>query len=235
MRATGLPFAFVMRKDDVAGSGAAGAGAPVPGAGPARRLGRCGAKAHARRGVGTLLPLVPEEGRSRRHHGQVRPGALHPGRPAEQHLYQVGSMGGASGMGLGVALNAGGPVLVLDGDGAALMKLGTLPPSAPTPAEPGPYSARQRCHDCTGGQPTVSPRWISPAVALACGYRYAASCETLDGFEAAFGATARPGPALIHVADRARLDGEAWAAEHQAARGGATLQNLPGRPGEAEA
>jgi len=36
-----------------------------------------------------------------------------------QHLYQVGSMGGASGMALGVALNVSMPVVVLDGDGAA--------------------------------------------------------------------------------------------------------------------
>ncbi|HEX7969918.1 MAG TPA: thiamine pyrophosphate-binding protein, partial [Stellaceae bacterium] len=43
-----------------------------------------------------------------------------------QHLYQVGSMGGATGMALGVALNAPMPVVVLDGDGAALMKLGTF-------------------------------------------------------------------------------------------------------------
>src|SRR5262249_53585048 len=43
-----------------------------------------------------------------------------------QHLYQVGSMGGASGMGLGVALNVSRPVVVLDGDGAALMKLGNF-------------------------------------------------------------------------------------------------------------
>ena len=38
----------------------------------------------------------------------------------------VGSMGGASAMGLGVALNTSRPVVVLDGDGAALMKLGNL-------------------------------------------------------------------------------------------------------------
>src|SRR3546814_3214937 len=42
----------------------------------------------------------------------------------EQHLYQVGSMGCASAMGLGVALNVRRPVIVLDGDGAALMKMG---------------------------------------------------------------------------------------------------------------
>ena len=41
-------------------------------------------------------------------------------------LYVVGSMGCASGIGLGVHLGSGGrkPVVVLDGDGAALMKMG---------------------------------------------------------------------------------------------------------------
>ena len=38
----------------------------------------------------------------------------------EQHLYQVGSMGGASAMGLGIALNTKKTVVVFDGDGALL-------------------------------------------------------------------------------------------------------------------
>jgi len=44
----------------------------------------------------------------------------------DQHLYQVGSMGCASGMALGVALNSGRKVIALDGDGAVLMKMGAL-------------------------------------------------------------------------------------------------------------
>ena len=40
-----------------------------------------------------------------------------------QHLYQVGSMGCAGAMGLGVALNPRRPVVVLDGDGAALPRV----------------------------------------------------------------------------------------------------------------
>jgi phosphonopyruvate decarboxylase len=64
----------------------------------------------------------------------------------KQHLYQVGSMGCASGMGLGVALNAKRPVVVLDGDGAALMKMGTLATiGARAPQnQPDPHRARQR-------------------------------------------------------------------------------------------
>src|SRR3546814_456869 len=72
-----------------------------------------------------------------------------------QHLYQVGAMGCATGMGLGAALNTTRTVTVLDGDGAALMKLGTL-------ATVGAYGPRNLVHilldngvhDSTGGQAT---------------------------------------------------------------------------------
>ena len=118
-----------------------------------------------------------------------------------QHLYQVGSMGCASGMALGVALNTERPVIVLDGDGAALMKLGTL-------ATIGAYAPRNLVHvildngvhDSTGGQATVSGSVDFPGVALACGYAGAALCDDPDGFERALrDALDRPGPRLIHV------------------------------------
>jgi len=118
-----------------------------------------------------------------------------------QHLYQVGSMGGASGMALGVALNVSRPVVVLDGDGAALMKLGSFATiGAYAPAHLIHIVLDNGVHDSTGGQPTVSGSVDFAAVALACGYRYAASCGTLDGFAAAYRAAALgPKPALIHV------------------------------------
>ncbi len=118
-----------------------------------------------------------------------------------QHLYQVGSMGGASGMALGLALNTARPVVVLDGDGAALMKLGTF-------ATIGAYAPENLLHilldngvhDSTGGQATVSSTVDFAGVALACGYGFAASCATLDGFKAAcHQARAISGPALIHM------------------------------------
>lgn len=118
-----------------------------------------------------------------------------------QHLYQVGSMGGASAMGLGVALNTPRPVVVLDGDGAALMKLGAF-------ATIGAYAPKNLVHvlldngvhDSTGGQATVSASVDFAGVALACGYAFAASCASLDGFERAFRqARAVGGPAMIHL------------------------------------
>jgi phosphonopyruvate decarboxylase len=118
-----------------------------------------------------------------------------------QHLYQVGSMGGASGMGLGVALNVSRPVVVLDGDGAALMKLGSFATiGAYAPANLIHVVLDNGVHDSTGGQPTVSSSVDFAGVALACGYRYAASCDTLDAFASACRAAAPgPKPALIHA------------------------------------
>ena len=55
-------------------------------------------------------------------------------------------------------------------------------------------------HDSTGGQPTVSASVDFALVAQACGYRYAATADSLDGFETALtDARRREGPALIHL------------------------------------
>jgi phosphonopyruvate decarboxylase len=118
-----------------------------------------------------------------------------------QHLYQVGSMGGASGMGLGVALNVSRPVVVLDGDGAALMKLGSFATiGAYAPAGLIHIVLDNGVHDSTGGQPTVSNSVDFAGVALACGYHHAVSCATLDQFASAYRlAAAGPKPALIHA------------------------------------
>jgi phosphonopyruvate decarboxylase len=118
-----------------------------------------------------------------------------------QHLYQVGSMGGAAGMGLGVALNSRKRVVVLDGDGAALMKLGTLATvGAHAPDNLTHILLDNGVHDSTGGQATVSESVDFARVALACGYAYAARCDSLDGFERALNkARAAGGPALVHL------------------------------------
>ena len=119
----------------------------------------------------------------------------------EQHLYQVGSMGCAAPMGLGVAMTTGRRVVVLDGDGAALMKLGAM-------ATIGAYAPDglihvvldNGVHDSTGGQATVSPVVDFAAVALACGYRAAFTADSAAGFTDAFTrALGGAGPVLIHA------------------------------------
>src|SRR5260370_36552463 len=110
-------------------------------------------------------------------------------------------MGGAWGMDLGVALKVSMPVVVLEGDGGALMKLGSFATiGAYEPAGLIHIVLDNGVHDSTGGQPTVSGSVDFAGVALACGYCYAASCGTLDGFAAAYrAASLRPQPALIPV------------------------------------
>lgn len=118
-----------------------------------------------------------------------------------QHLYQVGSMGCAAGMGLGVALNVQRSVVVLDGDGAALMKLGTLATiGACHPSNLLHVLLDNGVHDSTGGQPTVSPVVDFPGIALACGYRHVFSCDSVGGFkEAVMDSLKKQGPVFIHM------------------------------------
>ena len=104
-------------------------------------------------------------------------------------------------MGLGVALNTDKPVVVLDGDGAALMKMGSL-------ATIGAYAPENLVHvvldngvhDSTGGQATVSPHVDFAQMALACGYRQAVTTDTLAGFgEALAMVSENSSPSLIHA------------------------------------
>jgi phosphonopyruvate decarboxylase len=119
----------------------------------------------------------------------------------EQHLYQVGSMGCASAMGLGIARSVERPVVVLDGDGAALIKLGNL-------ATIGAYRPRNLVHllldngvhDSTGGQPTVSAGVGFASIAAACGYARAFAVDSLAGVRTALcEAFRREGPTFIHA------------------------------------
>ncbi len=104
-------------------------------------------------------------------------------------------------MGLGVALNTRRPVVVFDGDGAALMKLGTLATiGAQAPANLVHVILDNGAHESTGGQATVSPNVDFAQVAIGCGYRSALRCDTPDGFERALAqAIEGPGPVLVHA------------------------------------
>lgn len=118
-------------------------------------------------------------------------------------FYMVGSMGCAAGFGVGVArAQPGRKTLVLDGDGALLMKLGTLATVGRLqPANFHHVVFDNGAHDSTGGQPTASPAVDFAAVALACGYRAA---ETVSGARQAVEALERQmaegGPTLLRIA-----------------------------------
>jgi phosphonopyruvate decarboxylase len=200
MEASGLPFGWVMKKGDVADSDLNAAPMPPRAAGLYSPLEEAGALPTRAETLERFLTLVDPQAAVIATTGKCGR-ELFTLHDREQHLYQVGAMGGASGMALGVALNTTRPVVVLDGDGAALMKLGTL-------ATIGAYAPKNLIHivldngvhDSTGGQATVSASVDFAAIALACGYGLAVSCRTLDGFEQAYRrATAHGGPSLIHL------------------------------------
>ena len=119
----------------------------------------------------------------------------------KQHLYLVGSMGCASAVGLGIALNVAKPVVVLDGDGAALMKLGNLATiGAHGPSNLIHIVLDNGVHDSTGGQPTVSGYVDFADIAVACNYSTAAECDDVAGYDRAIrGALACAGPHFIRA------------------------------------
>ncbi|SHJ59733.1 phosphonopyruvate decarboxylase [Roseomonas rosea] len=200
MEATGLPYAMVVRKDDVAERALDQRPRPLPAPGRREDFAAEGERPGRAEVLERFLAIVPDEAGVIATTGKCgRELFTLADRP--QHLYQVGSMGGASGMALGVAMNSARPVVVLDGDGAALMKLGTFATiGAYGPGNLIHVLLDNGVHDSTGGQATVSPSVDFAAIALACGYRYAASAASLDGFEAAFRAVlAAGGPAMIHL------------------------------------
>jgi phosphonopyruvate decarboxylase len=115
------------------------------------------------------------------------------------HLYMVGSMGCASSFGLGLALaQPGRRVVVVDGDGAALMRMGNLA----TLGAYGPGNLQHLLldngvHDSTGGQATVSKGVSFAAIASACGYRHAAQASSEQDLERFL--SSRAGPEFLHM------------------------------------
>ena len=120
-------------------------------------------------------------------------------------LYMVGSMGCVAPLALGLALSRPDLMVVaIDGDGAALMRLGALA----TVGAYGPPNLRHLLldngvHDSTGGQATVSPCVSFAEVAAACGY--AAALETDDAARIAewLQAPAAAGPTFARLLIRA--------------------------------
>lgn len=200
MAETGLPYALIMEKGSVA---AEPLDQPAPPASPSGQLedrtngSERPARAQALKAVLAGAPddaaIIATTGKTGRELFTLND------RP--QQLYQVGSMGCAGAMGLGVALNSTRPVIVIDGDGAALMKMGAL-------ATIGAYAPQNLVHlildngvhDSTGGQATVSPGVSFAAAAQACGYRTSYLCDSLTGFEDSLrDALAGLKPGLIHL------------------------------------
>lgn len=122
---------------------------------------------------------------------------------AATHFYMQGSMGHASSFGLGLALAAptNPTVVILDGDGAALMHLGTLSTiGAQAPLALLHVIFDNHSYESTGAQSTTSATTDFAALACAAGYASAQTCHTAGDIEAAIAAAlTQPGPHLVVI------------------------------------
>jgi phosphonopyruvate decarboxylase len=200
MARTSLPFALILEKGTIRDEplDEPPQTAPVPGQGVDLREGasrptRLALLEIVLTSIPDEVPIVATTGKTGRE--------LFTLADREQHIYQVGSMGCASPMGLGVAMTTGRRTVVLDGDGAALMKLGSMATiGAYRPSGLLHVLLDNGVHDSTGGQATASPSVDFAAVALACGYRRAFTCDSAAGVAGALRqAMVADGPVLVHA------------------------------------
>ncbi len=196
MDKTGLPYAFILRKGSLAPASLQNhwKAATNPGPPVKRVTGEAGMTRH--QALSAVIEQTPESdsivvattGYTGRELSAIAD------RPNQ--LYMVGSMGCASSLGLGLSLTLPDKrVLVVDGDGAVLMRMGNL-------ATVGAYGGRNfqhlvldnGLHESTGGQFTVSSAISLAGVAGACGYREATEALTKESLEQFL--QGRNGPAL---------------------------------------
>jgi thiamine pyrophosphate-dependent acetolactate synthase large subunit-like protein len=118
------------------------------------------------------------------------------------NFYMLGSMGLLSAFGLGLALlSPEQRVFILEGDGSALMSLGTLPLiAAEGPANLIHIILDNEAYESTGAQPSISAQVDLAQVGQSCGYkcvRHADNSASID--QALAVCLASPGPALLLI------------------------------------
>ncbi len=118
----------------------------------------------------------------------------------ENNFYMVGSLGCASSFALGLSLSRPDKkIIVLDGDGALLMRMGALAVNAAyNPSNVIHVLFDNNAHESTGGQFTVSGGVDYPALARACGYRDIVSVTDAGTLESAV-ASAQSKGGLIFI------------------------------------
>jgi phosphonopyruvate decarboxylase len=204
MDRSGLPYAFIMKKGSVAKTELKSRwqpdAHPTPFAAEAFRHGEPELSRH--QALATVVDQTPED-------TSIVVGTTgYTGRELfaiadrPNQLYMVGSMGCASSFGLGLSLaRPDQRVVVADGDGAALMRMGNF-------ATVGAYGGQNfqhllldnGVHESTGGQSTVSRAISFAGIARACGYRQAQEALTAAELGGFLGAD--EGPALLQLKTR---------------------------------
>jgi phosphonopyruvate decarboxylase len=122
-------------------------------------------------------------------------------RDLPTNFYMQGAMGHAMAMGAAAAATLDRPVMVLDGDGAAVMHMGSMAMiGAMRPPNLVHVVVDNNAYESTGGQPSMAGGLDWERLGAATGYRTARLCRTAADAEQALRAVAdRPGPHLIVV------------------------------------
>lgn len=129
-------------------------------------------------------PIVSTTGKASRELFEIRTAA---GQGHERDFLTVGSMGHASSIALGIALQKpDARVWCIDGDGAALMHLGAMPViGSNAPKNLVHIMINNGAHETVGGMPTVAQVADLPAMARACGYARVATAATFEELDTA--------------------------------------------------
>ena len=201
MEKTGLPFAFVMRKDSVDKYSLKTKPQALPLGPLPSREGRF-KPATVRRGA---MLAVLQAATTRKDVLLATTGftgrELYALDDRENQLYMVGSMGCIVSVGLGVALaDPERKVFALDGDGAVLMRMGAL-------SVVGHERPKNLVHvvfdngtyESTGDQSTVSASVDLLAIAASCGYRRVIEVTTPEELAAEVKAFDNDGPVFMLV------------------------------------
>lgn len=106
----------------------------------------------------------------------------------DHDFYNIGAMGCAQSIALGVALNKKKKVFVFDGDGSVLMQMGALVTIGHfCPENFYHIIFDNQAHDSTGGQPTFSNTVDFKKIALGCNYKHAETVNSINKLEENFG------------------------------------------------
>jgi len=202
MDGEGMPYALVMRKGSVAPAALKSKAAEHR---PGKFSGELAVPAASRSEMLTALQQVagPDSGTVIIATTGYTGRELYACDDRSNQLYMVGSMGCAVTLGLGIALaQPERKVLVIDGDGAALMRLGAQTTVGyEAPPNLVHVLLDNAVHESTGGQSTVARSVNFCAVAAASGYAQVQSEADPAGVANAVSQAfvSRPGPAFIHA------------------------------------
>ena len=144
-------------------------------------------------------PIVSTTGKASRELFEIREAR---GEGHERDFLTVGSMGHASSIALGIALQRpDSRIWIIDGDGAVLMHMGAMAViGANAPKNIVHIVINNGAHETVGGMPTVAGKVDIVKIAKGCGYPYAVGTDNIEDLDAALEAAKQNGAlSLIEV------------------------------------